>query len=432
VHRSGNAHGNCDALSRRPEDSEEASAMCRRVEDLNKGDVTTDVEFTPDIIATEQTNYEALQPLISSLKSSEPRPSWSEVKFAPEETRVYWAQNRSLVLQNGVLCKQFYRPDEAVSHLQTVMPRALRQEFSHQLHDGGSNVVTAHLGVKKTQSHVSQRAYWVNWKTDVECHCRRCAVCQSVQHGVAPRHGQLKLNEACEAGERIHIDLTGPHPSSRQGSIYILIVIDDYTRFLITVPLKNKSAVNVANALVERVFLPFGCCRSLVSHQCTEFCNDALNEVTKLLGIQKLRTTAYRAAADGRVERVHRTLNTLFCKVVSDNQKDWQDHLPMVTVAYNASCHESKGFSPFYFLSGQEYCTPIDFTLKSPGTGFSTVLDYVDQLRERLQNAYGIANSRMHTVTQRMKKRYDAKVKTIQLEPGSSAWYYCPRRKIGR
>jgi hypothetical protein len=63
--------------------------MCRRVEDLNKGDVTTDVEFTPDIIAIEQANDEALQPLLSSLKSSGPRPSWSEVKFAPEETRVY-------------------------------------------------------------------------------------------------------------------------------------------------------------------------------------------------------------------------------------------------------------------------------------------------------------------------------------------------------
>jgi hypothetical protein len=157
-----------------------------------------------------------------------------------------------------------------------------------------------------------------------------------------------------------------------------------------------------------------------------------LNEVIKLLGIQKLSTTAYRAAANGRVESVHRTLNTLFCKIVSDNQKDWQDHLSMVTAAYNASCHKSTAFSPFYFLFGRKYCTPIDLTLKSPRTGFSTSLDYVDQLRKRLQNAYGIVNSRMHTVTQRMKKCYNAKVKAIQLEPGSFAWYYCPRRKIGR
>jgi hypothetical protein len=31
-----------------------------------------------------------------------------------------------------------------------------------------------------------------------------------------------------------------------------------------------------------------------------------------------------------------------------------------------------------------------------------------------------------------MKKRYDARVKTIQLEPERFAFYYCPRRKMGR
>jgi hypothetical protein len=164
-------------------------------------------------------------------------------------------------------------------------------------------------------------------------------------------------------------------------------VIDAYTRFLITLPLRNKSAVNVVNVLVERVFLSFGCCRSLVSDQDTEFCNDVLNEVTNLLGIHKLRTTAYQTAANGRVERVHRTLNTLFCKVVSDDQKDWQDHLPMVTAAYNASCHESTGFSPFYILFGREYCTPIDLTLKSPGKGFQrawiTSINFVTGCRMR-------------------------------------------------
>jgi hypothetical protein len=58
-----------------------------------------------------------------------------------------------------------------------------------------------------------------------------------------------------------------------------------------------------------------------------------------MLGIDKLRTTAYRASADGRIERVHRTLNTLLCKVISENQKDWAERLPMLIAAYNASQH---------------------------------------------------------------------------------------------
>jgi transposase InsO family protein len=100
-----------------------------------------------------------------------------------------------------------------------------------------------------------------------------------LQHGVAPRHGQMCTYEDNGAGDRIHIDLTGPHPTSRQGHTYIT-AIDAYTRYLVAVPLRNKMAVTVANALVEHVFLPLGAYRSLVSDQGREFCNEILEEVT--------------------------------------------------------------------------------------------------------------------------------------------------------
>jgi transposase InsO family protein len=158
-----------------------------------------------------------------------------------------------------------------------------------------------------------------------------------VQQGPAPRHGTLQSYEATGPWDRIHVDLTGPHPPSRQGAVYILTVLDAFTGYLIAVPLKNKTALTVAEALVQNVFLPFGSCQSLVSDQGTEFCNIILEEVTKLLGIRKLRTSAYRAFANGRVERVHRTMNTLLSRLVSDNQSDWQTKLPFVVTAINAS-----------------------------------------------------------------------------------------------
>jgi hypothetical protein len=139
--------------------------------------------------------------------------------------------------------------------------------FLQNLHESHHNVGTAHLGAKKTLAHVSQRAYWPSWRTDTERYCRQCAVCQTVQHGIAPRHGEMKPYAASGIGDRLHIDLTGPHPSSRQGSVYILTAIDAFSRFLFCVPLKNKNALTVATALVEHVFLPHGSYRSMVSDQ---------------------------------------------------------------------------------------------------------------------------------------------------------------------
>jgi hypothetical protein len=75
---------------------------------------------------------------------------------------------------------------------------------------------------------------------------------------------------------RPDVDLAGRHPLSCQGAMYILTVLDAVTRYLIAVPLKNKSALTVAEALVKNVFLLFG---SLVSDQGTEFCDVILVEV---------------------------------------------------------------------------------------------------------------------------------------------------------
>jgi hypothetical protein len=80
-------------------------------------------------------------------------------------------------------------------------------------------------------------------------------------------------------------------------------------------------AVTVADALVQHWFLPFGAVRSIYSDQGSEWCNNLLAEVTKRMDIQKLRTTAYRAQSN-RVERVHKSINHLLSKMISDCQKD--------------------------------------------------------------------------------------------------------------
>jgi hypothetical protein len=197
------------------------------------------------------------------------------------------------------------------------------------------------------------------------------------------------------------------------------------------VPLRDKSAVTVATALAQHVFLPFGSCRSMVSDQGTDFCNEVLQELTKVLGIQKLRTTAYRASANGRVERVHRTLNNLLCKELSDTkQKDWQDKLPMIVAAYNSCLRESIQYTPYFLMYGRDYATPLDLTLDLPSNvPYESYTDYVEQFRDRLRAAYNAVNTFMEARTQRMKRAQDSKNHEIQLQPGSFAWYFCPRRK---
>lgn len=102
----------------------------------------------------------------------------------------------------------------------------------------------------------------------------------------------------------------------------------------------------------------------------------------------------------------------------------------MVVAAYNAAKHETTGYSPYYLQYGREYRTPLDFTLDIPiEQRPRNDCDYVAAFEERLRSAYTSVNQHLHTITERMKQRYNSKVHAFQLEPGQMVLYYCPRRK---
>ena len=58
--------------------------------------------------------------------------------------------------------------------------------------------------------------------------------------------------------QKFHIDLTGPHRRSSGGHVYLLTGIRCFTKYLVVVPLKDKSALTVANALLKNVYLIYG------------------------------------------------------------------------------------------------------------------------------------------------------------------------------
>jgi len=47
-----------------------------------------------------------------------------------------------------------------------------------------------------------------------------------------------------------------------------------------------------------------------------------MTEVCRQMEIDKIRTTSDKPSTNGALERVHRTLNTMLGKIVSENQRD--------------------------------------------------------------------------------------------------------------
>ena len=67
-------------------------------------------------------------------------------------------------MHNGLLYRHFLDADSVSSHLQLIVPVALRTEVLKELHDG---VVGGHLGQDKTLSRLKERFYWPRHWNDV-------------------------------------------------------------------------------------------------------------------------------------------------------------------------------------------------------------------------------------------------------------------------
>jgi hypothetical protein len=55
--------------------------------------------------------------------------------------------------------------------------------------------------------------------------------------------------------ERVGIDITGPHPKSSKGYIYILTIIDYFSKWADAFPIRNQEASTVAKTLVDSLFI---------------------------------------------------------------------------------------------------------------------------------------------------------------------------------
>ena len=268
----------------------------------------------------------------------------------------------------------------------------------------------------------------MGWKRFAETHCKQCDVCSRVHRGKPPRQGRLQPLEANGPLDRLHIDLCGPFPRS-DGKAWIMTCLDAYTRFLIAVPLRDKSAVTVAEALFRHVFCVVGLSRQMISDLGPEFQNDIFRHLCRLLHVNQLRTTSYRPNCNGRIERVHRSLNSLMAKVVGETQRDWTQHLAPCVLAYNMSRHEATSFSPFYLMHGREAICPLDLLIETPVEAMPPDGNrYAEQLVERLKVAFAAVNRHTTAQVERMKRRYDANVRVQEFRLHQLVLYYYPRR----
>jgi len=429
IHRLGRRHGNADALSRKPcrqcglEDQIPVVAATKKatlaLPSSESGPIDPIVEAQeadPDLRIVKQWLLEGatVPDLLGVLSES-------------ATVKVYWHQRESLYLRDGIMYRK--RIDDVE---QLLLPKTMREEFLKLAHTG---ITGGHLGVRRTRWQIRRRAYWTGWSGDVKRFCQRCPQCNQYRRGKPPKQGPLQPLPCGEPWERLSLDITGPHPRSKKGNIYILTMMDNFSKYVEAVPMANQEAASVAKALVENVIVRYGAPLQILTDQGTNFEGHLFQELCKLLGIDKVRTSSYHPSGNGLIERFHRTLNAMLGKIISSHQRDWEEVLPHVLAAYRASIHQVTGYTPNRLLFGRENRVPLDLVYGRPSDPDPSNVNYssyVEDLAERMETAYREVREHLRQAAERRKHDYDLRVRPAIFDVGDSVWYFTPRRYQGR
>ena len=141
------------------------------------------------------------------------------------------------------------------------------------------------------------------------------------------------------------LDMNDYGPKNNRGYRYILLVIDDFSKFGWTEPLKNKYSQSITDAFSEIGKSSNRSPNLLETDDGKEYVNKLFNEFLNKYNIKRYsRNTALGAVF---AERFNRTIRNLFKKpVFLAGNADWLSRLPSVTKQYSNTIHSSIRLSP--------------------------------------------------------------------------------------
>jgi transposase InsO family protein len=108
--------------------------------------------------------------------------------------------------------------------------------------------------------------------------------------------------------ERVHLDILGPFNTSEDGNRYVLMMIDQFKKWVEMAAIPEQSALTIAEKFVVHFEATFGCPLEVHTDQGRNFDGNLFKSLRTILEVAKTRTTPYHPSSNGQIERFNTVL----------------------------------------------------------------------------------------------------------------------------
>ena len=219
--------------------------------------------------------------------------------------------------------------------------------------------VAVHLGQRRTYQLLGLRYYWKGMKAQVAKVLNACEECRQRHAVFSAQPDRLQSLQIKSLGYRWSLD-TCKFPESLAGFCRVLVCIEHLARFLLLIPMRNKSSDEVTLAFRLHILAVFGAPAEVLTDQGTEFQGEFTALLT-VLSVDHRTTSAYHAQSNGLAERmVQVTKRAISIKVAekAETRLRWEHELAMLQLAYNCSIQSSTKYAPSTVMLGHTPTVP--------------------------------------------------------------------------
>lgn len=259
--------------------------------------------------------------------------------------------------------------------------------------------VYGHGGIEITIDRLRANGYeWEGMWKDTRKFIRECPECQKIRDVKNSVKARSFTSAVYKPMNRINIDTIGPLPDAgSNGDKYILVIIDCFSRFIELYPTKSVEAKECSSKLLDFIGR-YGVPETILSDRGSQFVNDLIDSLCKLIGTQRQLSIAYSKQENGIVERANREVMRHLRAIIMHKNivEDWSLCLPLVQRIMNASVHKSIGVSPAQLIFGNSI--QLDRNLLPKGEVISTdapteTTNYLDKLLTKQAEIIAIAQA---------------------------------------
>ncbi len=276
-----------------------------------------------------------------------------------------------------------------------VVPKDARWQICRLCHDDAG-----HQGVENTLKRVRNNYWFAGMRRFITKYIRACLHCSYYKHCPGKKQGALHPIEKVNIPfDTIHIDHLGPFETSPQGSKYLFVIVDAFTKFTIIEPVKNTRVKPVVR-LLQAVMGLFGVPRRIISDRGSAFTSLCFKTFCDSYGVKHILNAVATPRANGQCERYNRTiLAALATTCAGDESTEWDSRVKQIQSAINTAWNKGLNSTPAKALFGYQ----------PRGTAEASLLNTIEAEVDRVNLAElrGQISEHITQDQRKQKERYD-------------------------